>query len=828
MISKIFSIRNYIMKQLLKTDKSGIMKLPDKGNVDFGEMIIKEDLFKKGIDPKAITSETQLDSILNAPHVPTKPKKTGEVIDVDFDKGRWKDIDPEDLAYGGVAGMLGERDGYYKGSMAKSRPKKKFRFSPPWMGPSIHQREESHQVPDRVNAQGHGVNFPYKSLEDIPPDVLAMLMKDPVFDLETFLKKVAWSDPDKTRIQKKKKGEKEPPWGAADHYGNMLLYKQKFGKGEPIAGGALTLKSPSDADKVQTILHEMRHSKMREPWFMKSSAIPKYVRETEDPHYSFQKYGDRDDDPNKFVGGEELYIRYLDQLYGDVSEKGDIAGSDYKPYFDKILREEWAPHAKAYKEILEEEKRVKSKPYGLAGGGRTGSGLNYLLGEDDQNMRVPYGEGSSWEQFQKEKLMQKWQEYQQYLKNREKEERQKPYLEERLGVGPGPVLEAAEGGRARFAGGGMGRRAFLKLMAALGATGVAAKSGLATLLKGGAKTKALTSVPIKDISGMPAWFKPLVNKVIKDGDDVTKKFATQERQIVHKTELPDSKTDVIVTQDLNTGNVSVELGMTKHGFADGKFGQPVRLEYKASEVIEPTVIMKGKKGKVISSGKKKPEEFWVEEAEFTGGHPENVKFEESSFNKFGKHESNFDEVEAFAKGKTKKTRKISPLQKQSEDLADHFSNYPEPDDFASGGRVPFIFGGGAIKNAFKRLKDVKKLKGTEKMLKKNPNIQHLLSTGDKQTLKELETQFSEQLLRMLKKDRELMLQIQSNKAMQDEGLDFLMKQMQESMAPHIKKYKSIEEIDEAILNMENIIKNKAVKEGRHLNASGGLAGMLGE
>ena len=75
------------------------------------------------------------------------------------------------------------------------------------MGPSIHQREESHQVPDRVTARGHGVNFPYKSLEDIPPDVLAMLMKDPVFDLETFLKKVAWSDADKTRIQKKIRGE---------------------------------------------------------------------------------------------------------------------------------------------------------------------------------------------------------------------------------------------------------------------------------------------------------------------------------------------------------------------------------------------------------------------------------------------------------------------------------------------------------------------------------------------------------------------------------------------------------------------------------------------
>ena len=64
------------------------------------------------------------------------------------------------------------------------------------------------------------------------------------------------------------------------------------------------------------------------------------------------------------------------------------------------------------------------------------------------------------------------------------------------------------------------------------------------------------------------WFKPLVNKVIKEGDDVTKKFATQERQIVHKTELPDSKTDVLVTQDLTTGDVVVDIGIDKHGFSD--------------------------------------------------------------------------------------------------------------------------------------------------------------------------------------------------------------------------------------------------------------------
>ena len=75
------------------------------------------------------------------------------------------------------------------------------------------------------------------------------------------------------------------------------------------------------------------------------------------------------------------------------------------------------------------------------------------------------------------------------------------------------------------------------------------------------------------------------------------------------------------------------------------YGQPVRLEYKASEVIEPENMMKAEgrwsDGKPTGPGKKTKEEFWVEEAEFTGGHPENVKFEESSFEKFGDHGSEF-------------------------------------------------------------------------------------------------------------------------------------------------------------------------------------------
>ena len=313
------------MKQIMKTTDEGITQIPDKGKVDFGEMIIREDLFKKGIDPKTITSESQLDGILNTPHVSPKPKKSGEVIDVDF--GNW--------------------------------PEKK------------------------------------------------------------------------------------------------------------------------------------------------------------------------------------------------------------------------------------------------AGGGITGTGLNYLLGEDDQNSRVTYAAGSTQKDFN------------QYLKDgekRDREEQRKKFEKDfedwkKWQDTQGGTMDfAAEGGRIGLKKGhSPGRRKFLKVAAGLATIPVLGKFfKWAKPLAKTAKVADLTSVPIKDISGMPAWFKPLVNKVIKEGDDVTKKYATVDREIVHAAELPGSKTKIIVEQDLTTGDVIVDIGQGKHGFSSGHLGQPVRLEYKAGEWIEPTV----KKGETPSKGTK--------------------------------------------------------------------------------------------------------------------------------------------------------------------------------------------------------------------------------
>ena len=102
-ISGIFSLRNFVAKQLMKVSDEGIMSLPDKGKIDFGEMMIKENLFQRGIDSNTIKNEKQLENILNTPFPTTtkSTKKSGEVIEVDFDKGKWKDTEPEKFFYGG-------------------------------------------------------------------------------------------------------------------------------------------------------------------------------------------------------------------------------------------------------------------------------------------------------------------------------------------------------------------------------------------------------------------------------------------------------------------------------------------------------------------------------------------------------------------------------------------------------------------------------------------------------------------------------------------------------------------------------------------------------
>ena len=192
---------------------------------------------------------------------------------------------------------------------------------------------------------------------------------------------------------------------------------------------------------------------------------------------------------------------------------------------------------------------------------------------------------------------------------------------------------------------------------------------------------AVKAIETSNAAGMPAWFPKLVDKVMKEGKDVSKQYATTERVIVKEAQLPGSKTKILVEQDLTTGNTAVDIGLGKHGWADGRHGQPVRLHLQKGEWIEP------KKGQ--KKGIKTKDEFDVEEAEFTGD-AENIKYEESSIEKYGDHGSDFSEVEKYATGKNvdkkivgKKREADEWAQGQAEADAEKWAD--EADDFAKGG-----------------------------------------------------------------------------------------------------------------------------------------------
>jgi hypothetical protein len=131
------------------------------------------------------------------------------------------------------------------------------------------------------------------------------------------------------------------------------------------------------------------------------------------------------------------------------------------------------------------------------------------------------------------------------------------------------------GMRTKFKKGGMKRRTFLKMLGGAMAIPIVSK-----FLKPFKIGKTITKVPViktADVPGKPEWFDALVNKVILEGDDVTKQFATKERQIVHTTKIDDQVggPEVRVTQDLDDGVIRVE-----YDSVDNMYEDPVQLRYK--------------------------------------------------------------------------------------------------------------------------------------------------------------------------------------------------------------------------------------------------------
>jgi len=206
--------------------------------------------------------------------------------------------------------------------------------------------------------------------------------------------------------------------------------------------------------------------------------------------------------------------------------------------------------------------------------------------------------------------------------------------------------------------GGMSRRTFMKILGGLASIPIVGK-----ILKPVKIGKTISKVPIiktENVAGKPEWFDSLVNKVIVEGDDVTKKFATGERQTIHQKTLDDGSV-VRVTEDADQGAVRVE-----YDSADNVFEDTVQMEYKKplpdegapNPAAEFSTAESGPVGRQYG-----PDDYEIEVEEIGGGSIRDL-------------DSDVSKLKEYATGK-KPTIKEMMQNKRRKDKARRISEDPE-------------------------------------------------------------------------------------------------------------------------------------------------------
>ncbi len=240
----------------------------------------------------------------------------------------------------------------------------------------------------------------------------------------------------------------------------------------------------------------------------------------------------------------------------------------------------------------------------------------------------------------------------------------------------------AQGGRAGFKD-GMTRRSFLKIMGGLAAIPIVGK-----FLKPIKTAKGIKSVPIiktDNVAGKPEWFDALVNKVIIEGDDVTKRFATGERQSIHQKTLDDGSV-VRVTEDVDDGAVRVEYQNEQNVYGDDvllQYKKPLPDEGNPRPTAQFDVAESGPVGRADG-----PDDF-------------NIDVDEVGGSSISDLDSDISKLKEYATGKGPTMREIIQNKKRKDKAAAITDDIdgaasdavirrqgdyvPEPDDFASGG-----------------------------------------------------------------------------------------------------------------------------------------------
>ena len=235
----------------------------------------------------------------------------------------------------------------------------------------------------------------------------------------------------------------------------------------------------------------------------------------------------------------------------------------------------------------------------------------------------------------------------------------------------------AEGGRIGFKD-GMTRRTFLKILG--GAMSIPIIGKFLKPMKVG---KTVTKVPMiktDDVAGKPEWFDALVNKVIVEGDDVTKKFATGERQTIHQKILDDGSV-VRVTEDVDQGAVRVEYDSDANVFEDTvqmEYKKPLPDEGDPRPRAEFTTAESGPVGRQVS-----PDDYDIDVDEISGTSIRDLDSDVSKLKEYATGKKlTMKEIVESKKRKDKALRITTDPEAQSDAIILRQGDY---DPFASGG-----------------------------------------------------------------------------------------------------------------------------------------------
>ena len=241
----------------------------------------------------------------------------------------------------------------------------------------------------------------------------------------------------------------------------------------------------------------------------------------------------------------------------------------------------------------------------------------------------------------------------------------------------------AQGGIARLGfKDGMTRRTFLKILG--GAMSIPIIGKFLKPMKVG---KTVTKVPMiktDNVPGKPEWFDTLVNKVIMEGDDVTKKFATAERQSIHQKKLDDGSV-VRVTEDIDDGAIRVEYQSEKNVFGDDvqlQYKKPLPDEGDPRPTAEFTTAESGPVGRQVG-----PDDYDIDVDEVGGSSIVDLDSDVSKLKEYatGKKPTMKEIVQ-----NKRRRDKAKAITEGGDEMIDAVTRrqgdyVPEPDDFASGG-----------------------------------------------------------------------------------------------------------------------------------------------